>query len=250
MISIKTPEEIQIMEEAGKILAKIIKQLSQMVDVGVSTKELNKAAEDLIFNYGASSAFKGYNGYPAVLCSSVNQSIVHEVPSNYKLKSGDIISLDLGLKYKGYFSDMAITVPVGDVEPEILRLIRATKKCLKRGIKKARPGNYFGDIGNTIERHAKDQGFNVIKELCGHGIGKQLHEDPEVLNYGKRRKGMKIKAGMVFCIEPMLTPGDWKIRKGADGHCWQTTDGSVCAHFEHTIAITPSGSRVLTESKD
>ena len=250
MISIKTPREIQIMSEAGKMLAKIVKQLSQMVEPGITTKQLDKAAEDLIFSSGAEPGFKGYGGYPATLCSSVNQSIVHEVPSDYKLKSGDIISLDLGLRYKGYFSDMAITVPVGEVEPEVLRLIRATKKCLKRGIKKARPGNTFGDIGNTIERHAKDQGFNVILELCGHGIGKELHEDPEVLNYGKRHKGMKIRAGMVICIEPMLTTGDWKIRKGPDGHCFQTIDGSVVAHFEHTIAITPNGSRVLTEIND
>ena len=250
MISIKTPREIQIMAEAGKMLADIVKQLGQMVEPGITTKQLNKAAEDLIFKYGAEPAFKGYGGYPATLCSSVNQSIVHEVPSDYKLKSGDIITLDLGLKHKGYFSDMAITVPVGEVEPEILRLMRATKKALKRGIKKSRVGNTFGDIGNTIQRHAEDQGFNVVKELCGHGIGKELHEDPEVLNYGKRHTGMKIRAGMVICIEPMLTTGDWKIRKGPDGHCIQTTDGSISAHFEHMIAITSHGPKVLTEIKD
>ncbi|MCK4354969.1 type I methionyl aminopeptidase [Candidatus Parcubacteria bacterium] len=250
MISIKTKQEIAIMAEAGKILAKIVKQLEQMVDVGITTKQLDKAAEDLIFKYNTEPAFKGYGGYPAALCSSVNQSIVHEVPCDYKLKQGDIITLDLGLKYKGYLSDMAITVPVGEVVPEILRLIRATKKALKRGIKKSRPGNTFGDIGNTIQRHAEDQGFGVVRELCGHGIGKELHEEPEVLNYGKRRAGAVIKPGMVFCIEPMLTTGDWKIRRGPDGHAFQTIDGSVCAHFEHTIAITAHGPKVLTEIKD
>ena len=250
MISIKTPKEIQIMAEGGKILAEIVKQLSQIVNTGVSTKQLDKAAEDLIFNYGVEPAFKGYRGYPSTLCSSVNQSIVHEIPSDYILKSGDIISLDLGIKHKGYFADMAITIPVGSVDPKILRLIRATKKCLKRGIKKSRPGNTFGDIGNTIQRHAEDQGYNVIRELCGHGIGRRLHEDPDVLNYGRRRSGEILKPGMVFCIEPMLTIGDWKVRKGADRHSWQTTDGSVCAHFEHTIAITPRGSKILTEIKD
>ena len=250
MIPIKTPREIQIMAEGCKMLAKIVKELSQMVEPGITTKQLDKAAEDLIFSSGAEPAFKGYGGYPATLCSSVNQSIVHEVPSDYKLKSGDIVTLDLGLKRKGYFADMAVTVPVGDVDPEILRLIRATKKALKRGIKKARPGNTFGDIGNTIQRHGEDQGYGVVRELCGHGIGKELHEDPEVLNYGNRHKGMKIRTGMVICIEPMLTTGDWKIRKGADGQRFETIDGSICAHFEHTIAITDRGSKVLTEFQD
>ena len=249
MISIKTPEEIKIMAEAGKLLAKVMKQLMGKVEPGIATKELNKVAEDLILSYGAKPAFKGHEGYPTALCASVNQVIVHGVPTIYKLKDGDILSLDLGLIWKEYFADMAVTVPVGKVEPEVLRLIRVTKKALKRGIKKARPGNTFGDIGNTIQRYVESQGFNVVRELCGHGIGKELHEEPQILNYGKRHTGPKIKQGMVFCLEPMVTMGEWRIKKSKDGFGFETTDGSLSAHFEHQMAITPTGCQILTELK-
>lgn len=249
MILIKTDYEIAIMEEGGKILAKIVKQLGQIVKPGITTQELDRIAESLILQSGAKPGFKGYNNYPTTLCSSINQVIVHGVPCDYKLKQGDIISLDLGLKYKGYFSDMAITVPVGDVKPEVLRLIKATKKALKRGIKKTRPGNTFGDIGNTIQRYAESQGFNVVRDLCGHGIGKDLHEDPQVLNYGKRHTGQKIKQGMVFCIEPILTTGDWRIKKSKD-HCgFETVDNSLSCHFEHQVAVTKFGCKILTEMR-
>lgn len=251
MISINTPEEIAIMAEAGKILAKIMKQLVGRIEPGIATKELDKVAEDLIFKFGAKPAFKGpiskgYGGFPTALCTSVNQVIVHGVPSDYKLKQGDILSLDLGLKWKGYFADMAVTVPVGKVDLEALRLIRVAKKALKRGIKKVRPGNTFGDIGNTIQRYVKSQGFNVVRDLCGHGIGKELHEDPQILNYGKRHKGPEIKEGMVFCLEPMVVIGDWRIKKTSDGNGFQTADGSLSAHFEHQLAVTPTGCHVLT----
>lgn len=249
MITIKSEKEITIMAEGGKILAKIMKQLKEMVEPGITTKELNKVAEDLIFSQGAEPAFKGYQGYPFTLCASLNQVVVHGVPSDYKLKQGDILSLDLGLKWKGYFTDMAITAPVKEIDPEILRLIRVTKKALKRGIKKVRPGNTFGDIGNAIQRYVEDQGFNVVRDLCGHGIGKELHEDPQILNYGKRRTGPEIKQGMVFCLEPMVTVGDWKIKKSKDGFGFETYDGSLSAHFEHMIAATKNGCRVLTELK-
>ena len=246
MISIKTPKEIAIMAEAGKILAKVIKQTAEMAKLGITTKELNKAAEDLIFKFGCKPAFKGYNGFPTALCASVNNTIVHGVPCDYKLKQGDILSLDLGLKYKGYFSDMAITVPIGDVSPEAQRLMRITKKALKMGIKKARPGNTIGDIGNTIQRYVESQGFSIVKELCGHGIGKELHEDPEILNYGKRHKGEKIKQGMVFCFEPLVSAGNGKMKKGADKHSFETLDNSLSAHFEHMLVITETGNHVLT----
>ncbi len=247
MIKIKTKKEIEIMREGGRILARVMDELKRKVEPGVNTEELDRVAEALIFKFGAIPAFKGYDNFPATLCTSVNQVIVHGVPSDYKLKNGDILSLDLGLVWKGFFSDMAVTVPVGKVDFEILRLIKVTKKSLKLAIKKARVGNTFGDIGNTIQRYVESQGFNVVRELCGHGIGKDLHEEPQVLNYGKRHEGEEIKEGMVFCIEPMVTMGDWHIKKSPDGFGWETKDNSLSAHFEHTVAITKTGCQILTQ---
>jgi len=248
MITIKSPEEIEILREGGEILASITEKLSKMVKPGITTKELNMAAESHIFKFGAKPAFKGYEGFPATLCTSVNEEIVHAVPSARILKEGDILSLDLGILYKGFYTDMAITIPVDErkVSPEALRLIRVTKKSLKLGIKKARAGNTFGDIGNTIQRYVEGRGFSVVRELCGHGIGKKLHEDPQIPNYGKRRSGEEIKEGMVFCLEPMVTMGDWRLKRTKDGFGYQTVDGSLSAHFEHTIAVTKKGAEVLT----
>ena len=255
MISIKSKEEIEIMAEGGKILAKIMKELEKKVKPGITTKELDGLAESPILKFGGKCSFKGYknsDGYsaipfPACLCTSINEEIVHAIPSDRILKEGDIISLDLGIFYKGFHSDMATTVPVGKISPEAQRLIRVTKKALKRGIKKARPGNTFGDIGNTIQRYVEGQGFNVIRDLCGHGIGKELHEEPEVLNFGKRHTGEKIREGMVFCLEPMVSMGDCKIKKTKDGYCWQTADGSLSVHFEHMVAAMKNGCQVLTK---
>ncbi len=235
------------MLEGGRILAGIMKELEKQVKPGIATEELNKAAETLIFKHGGKPSFKGYDGFPAALCVSVNEVIVHGVPSEKELKNGDIVSLDLGMKYKGYHSDMAVTVPVGDISPEAHRLIRVTKKALKRGINKVRPGNTFGDIGNTIQRFIESQGFGVVRDLCGHGIGRELHEDPQILNYGKRGSGEKIKEGMVICLEPMVTVGDWSVKRSPDGYGFQTRDESLSAHFEHMIAVTKNGCRVLTE---
>jgi len=262
MILIKTPEEIKIMAEGGKILAKIMKELEKKVRPGIKTLELDRLAESLIScppkpwaaDDKIKCSFKGYKStdgetvrpYPFCLCTSINEEIVHGVPSNRVLKEGDIISLDLGIFYNGFHTDMAITVPVGKISPEAQRLIRVTKKALKRGIKKSSIGNTFGDIGNTIQRYVESQGFNVVRELCGHGIGRELHEDPKILNYGKRRTGEEIKEGMVFCIEPMVTVGDWHIKRSKNGYGYETTDGSLSAHFEHTIAITKEGSQILT----
>jgi len=249
MISIKIPEEIKIMAEGGKILAKIMKGLEKKVRPGIATKELNELAESLILKSGGKCSFKGYEGYPACLCTSINEEVVHAPPSNRVLKEGDILSLDLGIFYKGFHSDMAVTIPVGKIGPEAARLIRVTKKALKRGIKKVKPGNTFGDIGNAIQRYVESQGFNVIRDLCGHGIGRELHENPKILNYGKRHSGPEIKEGMVFCLEPMVTMGDWKIKKGKDGFSFVTVDNSLSAHFEHMIAVTKTGCQVLTELK-
>ena len=246
MVSIKTLEEIQIMAEGGKILAGIMKELEKKVKPGITTEDLNRLAENLILKSGGKCSFKGYEDYPACLCTSINEEIVHSVPSARQLKDGDIISLDLGIFYQGFHTDMAITVPVGKISPETQRLIRVTKKALKRGIKKTRPGNTIGDIGNTIQRYVEGQGFNVVRELCGHGIGKEIHEDPKILNYGKRHSGLEIKEGMVLCLEPMVTVGDWKLKKSADGFGYQTQDGLLCCHFEHTVAVTKNGCQVLT----
>jgi len=249
-INIKTPAEIEIMAEGGRILAKIMKELKRRVKPGITTKELDEIAEKLILKSGGEPSFKGHQGFPATLCTSINEEIVHALPSERILKKGDIISLDLGIFYKGFHSDMAITLPVDKIEPEVLRLIWVTKKALKRGIKKTRPGNTIGDIGNAIQRYVESQGFNVVRELAGHGIGRKLHEEPEILNYGKRHSGFEIKEGMVFCLEPMVTMGNWKIKKSADGYGYQTEDNSLSAHFEHTIAVTQNGCRILTISSD
>lgn len=246
MIKIKTPAEIKIMAEGGKMLAKTMKELEKRVKPGITTKELDRLAESLILKSGGKCSFKNYQGFPSCLCTSINEEIVHAIPSTRVLKEGDIISLDLGIFWKGFHSDMAVTVPVGNISSEATRLIRVTKKTLKRGIKKARPGNTFGDISNTMQRYVESQGLGVVRELCGHGIGRELHQDPQILNYGNRHTGPEIKEGMVFCLEPMVTLGDWRIKKGEDGQVFVTVDGSLSAHFEHMIAVRKNGCQVLT----
>ncbi len=257
MISIKSPKEIKIIAEGGKILAKIMKELKKKVQPGITTKELDRVAETLVFKFGGKCSFKGYENFPTCLCTSINEEIVHIIPSDRILKEGDIVSLDLGMEYRGFHTDMAVTLlvlnpsasrtRVGKISPEAQRLIWVTKKALKRGLKKVRPGNTFGDIGNTIQRYVENQGFNVVRDLCGHGIGREIHQDPKILNYGKRHTGEEIKEGMVFCLEPMVTAGDWKIKKTADDYGYQTEDGSLSAHFEHTVAVTKNGCQVLTK---
>lgn len=247
MINIKTEKEIQIMTEGGQILAKIMKALMAEVKPGVSTRFLDKMAEGLVAQSGGKASFRDFNKFPATICASINEELVHCVPSDRLLKEGDIFSIDIGMLYREYHSDMAVTVPVGEVSPEALRLIKVTKKALKRGIKKIRPGVTFGDIGNTIQRYVDDQGYGIVRDLCGHGIGKELHEEPQISNYGKRKTGPKLKEGMVFCLEPMLTVGGWHLKKTKDGYGFQTKDGSLSAHFEHTIAVTKDGHRVLTD---
>jgi methionyl aminopeptidase len=247
MITIKTAEEVKIMAESGKILATVLKELEKMVKPGVTTLELDRAAEVLILSMGGKPAFKNYNGFPYSLCASINEVVVHGYPSNYILREGDIIGLDLGVLYKGYYSDSAITVAVGKVSFEAKRLIMVTKKALRYGIKKSKVGNTIGDIGNTIQRYIETQNYGIVRELCGHGIGKKLHEDPQILNFGKRDTGPALKEGMVICIEPMITIGSPILKKAKDGYGYATKDGSLSAHFEHTIAITKDGPVVLTE---
>lgn len=247
MITIKTKEEIEIIAEGGKILAKTIIELEKMVKPGITTSELNRAAEALILSEGAKPAFKGYEGFPYALCVSINDNVVHGFPSNYSLRDGDLVKLDLGVLYRGYNTDMAVTVAVGTISFEARRLINVTKKALRLAIKKAKIGNTIGDIGNTIQRCIEDQGFSVVKDLCGHGIGKSVHEDPQIPNYGQRGTREPLEEGMVICIEPIVSMGDYHIKNAHDGYGYATKDGSLSAHFEHTIAITEKGPIVLTE---
>ena len=247
MISIKSKEEVQIMREGGKILAEVLKEISKMAQPGITTLELDRAAEVLILKKGAKPAFKGYEGFPYSLCASVNDIVVHGFPSNYVLKEGDVVGLDLGVLYKGYNTDMAVTVAVGEISFEAKRLLDVTKRSLRLGIKKVRDGVTTGDVGNTIQRYIEDQGFGVVRKLCGHGIGKKVHEDPQIPNYGQRHKGTFLKEGMVICIEPMVTMGDYKLKTAKDGYGFVTVDGSLTAHFEHTLVVTKDGAKVLTE---
>jgi methionyl aminopeptidase len=247
MITIKSEEEIKIIKEGGKILAFVLKELEKMAKPGITTLELDRAAEALILSKGGIPAFKNYDGFPYSLCASVNENIVHGYPSKYILKDGDILKLDLGVIYKEFYTDSAITVAIGGISFEAKRLINVTKKSLRLGIKKAKIGNTIGDIGNTIQRFVEDQGFGVVRDLCGHGIGKHLHEDPKIPNYGKRGGGEKLVEGMTICIEPMVTIGDYNIKPSKDGYGYATRDGSLSAHFEHTIVITKKGPVILTE---
>ena len=243
---IKTPEEVVIMKEGGKILNTVLQEIAKMAVAGISTIELDRAAEALILKHGAKPAFKGYEGFPYSLCVSVNDVIVHGYPSKYVLKNGDIVGLDLGVLWKGFNTDSAVTVAIGEIPFEARRLMTVTKTALRLGIKKARAGTTTGDIGNTIQRYVEDQGFGIVRDLQGHGIGKSVHEEPSVPNYGQRHKGTKLEAGMVICIEPMLTAGGIAIKKAKDGYGFATRDGSLSAHFEHTLAITKDGAVVLT----
>lgn len=247
MITIKTPEEIKIMAEGGKILAKIMKELAKKVKPGITPKELDRAAEALILNYGAAPSFKGYLGFPACLCVSINEEIVHGIPSERILQQGDVVKLDLGILYKGFHNDMAITVGVGKISVEAKKLIKATKKALDIAIKKCQPGVNINEIGLAIEKCAEENGFSEIRELCGHGIGKMVHEDPQILNYFEKSNSFILKIGMVICLEPMMAIGGYKIKKSRDNYGFSTQDGSLSAHFEHTVAITEKRPQVLTK---
>jgi methionyl aminopeptidase len=246
-IKIKTPQEIEKIRKSASILVEVMRKMKEMVEPGVKTKELDSWAEDFILKAGGKPAFKGMYGFPATLCISLNDEIVHGIPSDRKLKEGDIVSIDGGVKLDGWNSDMAITLPVGEISPEARRLMKCTKKALKRGIKKSKEGNTFGSVSNTIQRYIESQNYGVIKNLCGHGIGKELHEDPEILNYGKRHSGALIKEGMVFCLEPMLSIGKSGEIIQKENGAYSTKDGTLVAHFEHLIAIVNGRPEVITD---
>ncbi len=252
MSLIKTPEEIKLMRQAGKILAKTLNQTIQYVKPGVSTLRLDQIAEDIILKAGAEPAFKNYSEgdsiYPATICASINEQIVHAIPRSERImKLGDIIGIDCGVKYKGYYSDMAISVPVGKISSDAKKILDVTEKSLVAGIAVAKDGDHLGDISWAIQSLVEKNNLTIIKQLCGHGIGRDLHEEPEILNYGRPGTGLKLKAGMVLAIEPMVSAGDWRIKSNCDDWAIVTADGSLSAHFEHTILITESGAEILTK---
>ncbi|MDO8504528.1 MAG: type I methionyl aminopeptidase [Candidatus Liptonbacteria bacterium] len=250
-IAVRNSEEIEIMAEAGKRLAKVLSGLKEMVKIGLTTAELDFVAKRLIEEAGCTPAFLGYRPggaekpYPASICASVNDGVVHGLPSGYELKSGDILKLDLGLIYKSYYSDMAITIGVGKISKEQQNLISATREALDMAIAAAKPGNTLGDIGYAVQSHVRANGFSVVHDLTGHGIGKKLHEDPYVFNVGRPGEGERLEPGMVLALEPMVAMGKGRVRQLADDS-FVTADGSMAAHFEHTVAITADGPRILT----
>jgi methionyl aminopeptidase len=246
MIHYKTSEEVQIIKEGAQILGKAHGEVAKYIKEGVKTSFLDKIAEEYIRDNQGVPSFKGYNGFPAALCISVNEVVVHGFPSNYVLKDGDIISVDCGVFHQGFHSDSAYTYPVGEVSPQVLSLLKATKESLYLGIEKATLGNRIGDIGHAIQKHVEAKGYTVVRELVGHGLGRNLHEAPEVPNYGKKGSGPILKDGLIIAIEPMVNLGTRNIVQERDGWTIRTADRKQSAHFEHTIAIFEDRTEILT----
>jgi len=248
VISLKTPEEIETIARAGAIIAELYRELPARATPGTSTRDLDRFAESFIRDHaGAEPAFKGLYGFPATLCTSINHEVVHGIPADRrKLVAGDVISIDCGVKLDGFYADAAITVPVGQISPEVERLLAVTRAALESGIEQARPGKRLGDIGAAIQAHAIEAGYGIVRDLVGHGIGREPHEEPQVPNYGKAGKGMPLEVGLVLAIEPMFNLGTPDVRTLPDRWTVVTADRAVSAHFEHTVAVTPEGPRVLT----
>src|SRR6266550_2006863 len=246
MIIGKSKREIEKMRAAGALVGLVLARLREMVEPGITTIEVDRAAERMIRDAGALPTFKGYHGFPYSICASVNEQVVHGFPSDYQLKEGDIFSIDVGVTLEGFVGDTATTVPVGDVSPESLNLIRITEECLARAIEQCRAGLHLGDIGWAVQEHAESHGYSVVRDYVGHGIGRRMHEDPQIPNYGKPGKGPKIRNGYVFAVEPMVNLGTCDTKVLADGWTVVTLDGRMSAHAEHTIAITENGPDVLT----
>ena len=248
MIQLKSSREIELMAQGGKILAATVEHLRNAVHPGLSTGELDQIAEDFIRSHdGATPAFKGLYGFPGSICTSINNEIVHGIPSRKRvLKEGDLLSIDVGVGYKGYFTDSAVTVPVGDVDQETRRLLAVTQEALAAGIAAAQPGNHIGDIGAAVQAVVERAKFSVVRDLVGHGIGTEFHEEPQVPNYGKPKRREKLVPGLTIAIEPMVNAGGPATKTLSDRWTIVTIDGSRSAHFEHTVAITDSGPRVLT----
>jgi len=247
MVHIKSLEDIEKIGKASRIVAQTLEVLSHHVQAGVSTLDLDAVAESEIRKFGARPAFKGYRGFPKTLCVSINEEIVHGIPSKRKLLDGDIVSLDLGAIWDGFYGDAARTFAVGTISNEAAQLVEVTRESLKKAIEQARPGNRIGDIGFAVQKYVESYGYSVVREFVGHGIGRNLHEDPQIPNYGKPGQGPRIKAGMVFAIEPMVCQGGPEVEILKDNWTAITRDHSLAAHFEHSIAITEDGPLVLSE---
>ena len=249
---IKNEGELKILREGGRRLANIMNIISQIAEPGIAAEELDRRAEELILKQGGRPSFKGYKTsdakipYPSSLCVSVNDEIVHAPPFARILKSGDIVGLDLGMEWGGFYTDMAVTVPIGKVDKKFSRLIAVTKKSLELGIGAIKSGGRVGDFGFVVESYVKSEGFCVVKELVGHGVGRQVHEKPEIPNWGRKGAGLSFEEGMVLALEPMVNAGADKIKLAEDGWTWKTADGSRSAHFEHTVVVTKDGVEILT----
>lgn len=246
MINYKTEEEVEIIKEGAQILGRAHAEVAKRIEPGVKTIDLDRVAEEFIRDNGGVPSFKNYNGFPASLCISLNENVVHGFPGEYALKDGDIISVDCGVFYKNFHSDSAFTYPVGEVAEDIIKLLHVTKESLYKGIEKAVYGNRIGDIAYAIQEYVEQFGFGIVRELVGHGVGHDLHEDPEVPNYGKRGKGIKLNHGLVIAIEPMVNLGSKSIVQEADGWTIRTTDRKPSAHYEHMVAIFKDRTEVLT----
>jgi methionyl aminopeptidase len=247
VIELKSPREIELMRRGGHILAEVVERLRAGVKPGMSTLEIDEDVEKFIRSRGAKPAFKGYRGFPATVCVSINEEVVHGIPSAHRcVKEGDIVGLDLGCIVEGYYADCAFTLPIGEVPARVQELLDATRQSLEAGIVECRPGRRLSDVSHAIQVHVEAHGFSVVRAFVGHGIGRALHEEPQVPNFGDPGRGPQLKAGMVLAIEPMVTMGSWEVRILDDGWTAVTKDGSLAAHFEHTIAVTESGPEVLT----
>jgi methionyl aminopeptidase len=246
VIVCKSPAEIERMRAANGLVAQVLGELAAMVAPGVSTLDLDAAAEKSVRAAGAEPAFKGYRGYPATLCASVNDQVVHGIPNKRPLASGDIVSLDMGVKLNGFYGDSAVTVAVGQVSEDVKTLLRVTEEALERGIAQVRIGARISDIGHAIQQHVEASGFTVVREFVGHGIGAALHEEPQIANFGEPGRGPRLAEGMTLAIEPMVNMGKPSVKVLADGWTAVTRDGSLSAHFEHTVAVTKNGPLVMT----
>ena len=247
MIEVKNDSELQKMREAGKVTAAVLKLMTELVKPGISTLELDAEAEKTIRSFGATPLFLGYYGFPGTICASVNEEVVHGIPKKDRiLKSGDIISIDTGARLDGFCSDAAITLGVGEVSDEAQRLMDVTKKSLYKAIGQVKPGKRLGDVEHAVETFAKQNGVGVVRDYCGHGIGRNMHEEPSIPNFGKPGTGPLLEKGMVLAIEPMLTAGTYRVRELDDGWTVVTADGKYAAHFEHTVAVTANGSEIFT----
>jgi methionyl aminopeptidase len=246
VIIIKSPREIEQLKKSNAIVAEIFQKLKKAIVPGITTKELDQIAEEMILSRGAIPAFKGYRGFPATLCISINEEVVHGIPGQRRLKEGDIVSLDLGAILNGYFGDAAITLPVGELDLVAKRLLEVTEKALYIGIDQVKVGNRLFDISYAIQTWVESHGFSVVKDFVGHGIGKDLHEEPQIPNFGSPHQGPRLEKGMVFALEPMVNEGTYGVRILSDGWTVVTADGKRSAHFEHSIVITDGGAEVLS----